>query len=130
MYLDEDPDTLLEHLVPPPELHLMMGIVDKIAGFLMKVWPEFESWLVSKSIIKRGYHGCGWDGQNANKILNNLDQLRNLVLLACPQFLIVVECLTKFREVKEACFGLHLDQNIEEIVSKFINSFKSLQEFG
>ena len=32
MYPDLDPDTLTEHLVPPPELHLLIGQVTTSSG--------------------------------------------------------------------------------------------------
>ena len=35
IYLNTDKNTVLENLVAPPELHLLIGAVDKIAGFLL-----------------------------------------------------------------------------------------------
>ena len=31
LYLDEEPDTLIQHLVPPPELHIMWGYTERIS---------------------------------------------------------------------------------------------------
>ena len=35
IYLNTDKNTVLENLVAPPELHLLIGAVDKQAGFLL-----------------------------------------------------------------------------------------------
>ena len=34
IYLQEDQETFLEHIVPAPELHILMGVVDKLCTFL------------------------------------------------------------------------------------------------
>ena len=48
IYLEEDPETSLEHIAPPPELHLLMGVVDKLGGLLVELWPGMEAWLKQK----------------------------------------------------------------------------------
>ena len=68
------------------ELYLLIGAVDKIAGFLLTDWDSFELWLKEHYIIKRGY-GVGWDGNNANKILELIDKLQLEVQLKAPNLL-------------------------------------------
>ena len=81
MYLDLDLDTLIEHLVPPPELHLLIGLVSLLSNFLLDTWQGFDDWLKSINIIQQGYQGRGWDGNNSNKILENLDSLETNVTI-------------------------------------------------
>ena len=52
IYLNTDKNTLLENLVALSELHLLIGAVDKIAGFLLTEWDGFELWLKEHYIIK------------------------------------------------------------------------------
>ena len=75
IYLITDKNTLLENLVAPPELHLLIIAVDKISGFLLTEWDGFKLWLKEHYMIKRGYHGVGWDSNNANKILKLIDKV-------------------------------------------------------
>ena len=44
IYLNTDKNTMLENLVAPPELHLLIGAVDKQAGFLLTEWDGFDLW--------------------------------------------------------------------------------------
>ena len=128
LYLDEDPNVLLEHLVPPPELHLLIGFVSLLGTLLMDLWPEFDSWLKSKNIMQRGYQGRGWDGNNSNKILKFLDGLEEEILKSCPQFIPIVQCLKDFRKVKEACFGKNLDPCLRNLMERLKNSFLCAQD--
>ena len=41
LYIEESPDSLIQHLVPP-ELHLLIGVVPTLGCILMNVWPEFD----------------------------------------------------------------------------------------
>ena len=113
IYLNTNKNIVLENLVAPPELHLLIGAVDKIAGFLLTEWDGFDLWLKKHYIVKRGYHGVGWDGNNANKILKLIDELQLKVQLKVPYLLPVIQSLRTFKSVKEACFGRSLDSNSE-----------------
>ena len=75
MYLSENPDTILENLIPPHELHFLTGLVKSLVLILKHAWPGFNQWLKSNSIFQRGYQGKGWDGKNSNRIFSNLDNL-------------------------------------------------------
>ena len=75
MYLDLRTATLIKHLVPPPKLHLLIGFVSLLGNFLLDTWQGFDDWLKSINVIQRGYQGRGWDRNNSNKVLENLDCL-------------------------------------------------------
>jgi len=118
LYKDEDPKSLLQDLVPPPELHLLIGFVSLLGVSLMDLWPGFDDWLKSKNILQRGYQGRGWDGNNSNTILKHLDTLEEEVRKTVPHLIQFIECLKHFREIKSACFGNTLEPGIKKM---FVN---------
>ena len=128
IYLQEDQETFLEHIVPPPELHIMIGVVDKLCTLLLCVWPAFENWLKKHYILMRGYHGVGFDGNNANRFLSLLDVLeRDVTITAAINILPIIDCLRKFSLIKSAVFGLELGTDISVKIEDFKSSFFSLQ---
>ena len=54
LFLEEDPDLLVQELVPPPELHLLIGVVSLLGGMIFDLWPEFDDWLNEKNILRHG----------------------------------------------------------------------------
>ena len=51
LYLEESPESLIQHLVQP-ELYLLIRVVYTLGCLLMDIRPEE---LKSKNILKRGY---------------------------------------------------------------------------
>jgi len=130
IYLDESPDVLLHHRIPPPELHILMGVLTKLALLLLTLWPQFESWMKSNYVMLRGYQGVGFDGNNANRLLSLLSILdRDLRADGRLDLLPIIDCLTKFAAVKENVFGIELGLNIPRILNEFKNSFSYLQKY-
>ena len=133
LYKEEPPETLLEDLVPPPELHLFIGIVTLFVKVFLALWPNFETWLKDHYIMFRGYQGVGLDGNNSNRFLTYLDQLELDLLSAIqlePKYqalLSVVHCLRLFDKIKEKAFGFFKGPDLDENVNLFKNSFKELQ---
>ena len=130
LYLEEDPDLLVQELVPPPELHLPIGVVSLLGGMIFDLWPEFDDWLNEKNILQRGYQGRGWDGNNSNSILSYLDDLEAKIMQASPHLLPFVQCLKDFRAIKDACFGNDLNPEFGHYISKFKNSFLCCQDLA
>ncbi|XP_065666477.1 uncharacterized protein LOC136087513 [Hydra vulgaris] len=129
LYLEEDPDTIIENLVPVPELHTLIGIVTTFGKLLSKLWPGFEKWLNSNYIFFRGYHGIGFDGNNANRLLDKLDVLsRDIADQGKLDLLPVIECLRKFQSMKQATFGEKVG-DIESVVFEFKMSYANLREY-
>ena len=119
VYLDHE-DEELHHIVTPPELHMIMCPVNLIGYVLSSLWPEYQTFLKSNSIIRHGYQGGGWDGANSNKILKLLDKME---LLIPPHLLPFVYCLRKFKQVVDSCFGNNLDNDFEDRICAFKSAF-------
>ena len=130
LYKEEDPDTLLEELVPVPELHVLMGVVSKLAVLLLSLWPLFESWLSSNYIMFRGYQGVGLDGNNASKFLKLTDKLEDdLKNDKKYNLLPIVHCLKKFQKLQAETFGMVVGENVETAVQEFKQFYKDLIEY-
>ncbi|XP_065660499.1 uncharacterized protein LOC136084469 [Hydra vulgaris] len=126
LYLEEDPDTIIKNLVPVPELHTLIGIVTTFRKLLSKLWPGFKN---SNYIFFRGYHGIGFDGNNANRLLDKLYVLsRGIADQGKLDLLPVIECLRKFQSMKQATFGEKIG-DIESVVFEFKMSYANLREY-
>ena len=60
--VDESTPVLL--VVPPPELHLMMGTVSHLFNNLEKVWPGATAWLDTCHVKMGDYHGGAFEGND------------------------------------------------------------------
>ena len=43
VYLNEPLETLVEHLIPPPELHIFIGTTSMFVKILITLWPDFDT---------------------------------------------------------------------------------------
>ena len=125
LYLGDPLETLVEHSILPPELYLFIGIISMFVKILLSLWPRFESWLKTNCIMFRGYHGIGLDGKNAQRFLDNLDNLEiNLMSAASidPKIrllLPVISCTRKFSIVKTKGFGMKVEKFLCESILDF-----------
>ena len=62
-------------VVPPPELHLLIGPVNTLYDALNKVWSESESWLSKCNVKKTEYQGGSFAGNDSRKLLKHCDDL-------------------------------------------------------
>ena len=53
---DIDESTPIILLVPPPELHLLLGPVNKMYSELIGIWPQGEEWGKKLYIKREQYH--------------------------------------------------------------------------
>ena len=111
-----DGNTPVIEIIPPPELHLLLGPTNKMYSSLEKVWPALEYWLQSVHIKKTDYHGGQFECNDCRKILKKLDSLEE----RCPaQFLPFVTAFRSFNDVVNACYGYTLADDYKEVIQKF-----------
>lgn len=79
----------------------------------------------------RSYHGCSFDGNNANRFLNLLDQLE-LDILAAAQLdasitnlIPIITCLRAFNCLKKDAFG---HTTVKPTLSVSVENFKASYE--
>ena len=76
-----DDSTPVLTIVPPPELHLLLGPVNHLYNEINKVWPQGEDCLKSCFVKKSEYHGGSFEGNDCRKLLKN----SNLLTELCPK---------------------------------------------
>ena len=119
-----DPDTPVLKIIPPPELHLMLGPVNHLYDELNKVWPESEEWLQACFVKRSEYHGGSFEGNDCRKLFKKIDALKRL----CPPKLShFVDAFTSFNEVVKSCYGSELDPSYKQKIHNFQKDFLTLK---
>ena len=130
-------DDLMEAMIPPPELHLMMGAVNHKLNLLSRLITKMEldeellwTWCDSKGITRRGYNGKNkLDGNNSSRFLSWIDELEK-----CEWFPIeagpIVDCLMQFKEIKDKCFGWNLEDGWQDAILSYKHMFSELQVYS
>lgn len=118
-------DGLILDIIPPPELHLMLGVVNCIFNRLLS---EFEiealKWAKSCNVQQEITHGSPAFIENFCKILlDKLDILRGKCSLSCLKFVQVFE---DFKAVVTSCFGNQLCPDYKQKIASFKESYIAL----
>ena len=124
--IKESPATEIIDVIPPPELHLLLGVVNKIFDKLQALYKKADlSWAKECGVSNVVTYGQrGFDGNGCNMLLKNVDRLRNPSYnIGCVPF---ADCLSKFRGVVDSCFGTKLKENYVPMIAEFRSSFLSL----
>ena len=104
-------------VIPPPELHLLIGPVNKMSTELESLWPASEEWLKSCNVKKEEYHGGTFAGNDSRQLLRNVNRLEALrPPEACKKF---VNAFKSFNDVVSACYGSNLDADYLQKISIF-----------
>ena len=75
---ETDPSTLIILLVPPPELHLLLGPVNKLYDGLFKVWIPYKKCIKRLNIKREEYHGGSFNGNGSRKFFKNIAILKEI----------------------------------------------------
>ena len=107
-------------LIPPPELHLMLGPFKDFFKALLAIFPEAIQWPQSIFKNQKAYHGGEFVGNDIRDLLANVDFLQNLVeqyskFEAMP----LVRVFRAFRDVIKSCFGAELQPDYLDRIAEF-----------
>lgn len=114
----QDENETILSLIPPPELHILMGAFSSLYKEMKMIYPEIDSEWTDRLYVKpTGYHGgSNFTGGDCMKLLRNID----LLARQCPiQILPFVDALRKLRDVVDACFGKILITDFPEKILAF-----------
>ena len=118
------PDTLVLDILPPPELHLLLGPVNTIFGAMEREWPDASKWTTGCHVEKDEYHGGTFNGNACRKLLKNTELLQ----LTCPMHCLkYVEVFRAFKCVVDTCYGTVLHPDFQVHIQQFRQSFEALE---
>ena len=126
MPLLEGPDTtLVLDLIPPPELHLMLGVVNRIFDKLNDSWGEDRAykWGIENYIVRAAYRGGSMEGNQCRQLLMKTDLLEKKVPSRLLPF---VKALKDFDQVRRSCFGQTLHDDFLLAIGDFQRSYMDL----
>ena len=124
-YNDDDAnDTPVLNILPPPELHLMIGVVNKMYAEMEKIWLKSEQWLDSCNVKKEAYHGGTFAVNESRKLLKNVNRLE--VLSPPSQCENYVVAFKSFNEVVASCYGKELRPDFLDKIRIFTRDYMRL----
>ena len=119
----KDDATPVLHIVPPPELHPMLGPGNTLFDEMSKVWPESEEWLNGCHIKKCEYHDSQFKGTDCRKLLRNVDMLQEL----CPhEYHQSLNAFILFNNAVTSCYGRNLLQQYKTSLCNFKDAYLKL----
>jgi hypothetical protein len=122
---DQPGDTLMIELMPPPELHLMLGIVNRIYDALNEVAGANQAyeWGEKHNIIRSQHRGGGLEGNQCKLLLEKSEAL----LIDLPAHLKkYAQALIYFNKVRKSTFGKILGYDFKQDIEAFRVSYMAL----
>jgi hypothetical protein len=122
IYSPSDRETLVLDIIPPCELHLLLGVVNHLFDELKKVWSADDAyaWAAQALAHEKPYQGGTFQGNQCKKLLERVDLLEKIVsdqsLLAVAPF---VHTFRAFHKVVGACFSNILSPDFETTLTDF-----------
>ena len=126
-------DVLVLDVLPPMELHLLLGSLNRLVDHLEKTLKDSTSglslhqWISRLGLARCSFHGGQFDGNSCKKLLNNADLLQTMAEHA-EAFCVmpVVKALRALRVVVQACFGHALTDGVAECVASYREAYLAL----
>ena len=121
-------------LVPPMELHLMLGVVNDLYDHLDKQLGEnhcpitANDWSAPLGLKRLHYHGGQFNGYQCKTLLSNTKTLKEILLEAGVYSIgePVLQVLEQFNRVKKSCFGGELNADYHVQIEKFADLYLAL----
>ena len=137
--LQMEPDDLILGAVAPPELHLMLGVTDKVKKILEKTVFETEKqgkefiddFLDNQNISKKGYMDSrSLEGNQTRRFLKATEELRDAyeevgkLKKAEP----VIKLLESFSVLVTKTFGFKLESGYKDAIADFSSAYMKLNQ--
>ncbi len=111
-----DDDAKVLDVVPPPELHLLLGITNKIFDELNSAWGKDKAykWAYNQCIVRVEYRGGSMEGNQCQMVLKKAATLCQELPEHLKKFGLALD---QFSQVVEGCFGQVLCRHCKENIS-------------
>lgn len=114
-------DTALLNLIPPPELHLLIGPMTTLLDALKSIWPEVDEWANRCNVERQAYHGGVLNGNSCLRLLKNVHLLEEM---QAPRKYVYV--FQRFNKVVQGCYGMSLSESFDSDIDGFFTAYKTL----
>ena len=132
-----DPESTVLGIINVPELHVMIGVVDKHLTGLENVlgvsWVD--KFLKDVNIVRKSYQGThALEGNQSSVFLKKLHILERAIM-AEPDHLKIeglelLESLRCFRKVQDDCFGQEIKEGYAVSIQKFSETYRGLKNMS
>ena len=124
-----DQDDLVVHVVPPCELHILLGLGNDLFKALdeklkaMNFGHVIVIWLQGLGLKKSEYHGGHFNGSNIVKVLESMGKLKAIMqnTKALSKVLDIIYAMEALNAVRIACFGQELDSDYKRDIAQFVH---------
>ena len=118
----KDTDEILD-LIPPPSLHLLLGVANTLLDKLQEKWDQAYTWAESHGITRKNYHGGKMEGHQCEELLKKAHILERDL----PRCHVKYACaMLRFYDVVQACFREELQPDFLIVIQRFRKSYESL----
>ncbi len=124
----KEDSTVVLHVIPPMELHIMLGIVNRLYDHLNNKLEQIGSkhsaydWSDKLGMARKKHHGGEFDGKQCSLLLKNVNilfEVLDIEDINNEDIANAIDALKATSVVKEACFGKELDPNYKQIITDF-----------
>ena len=130
----DDDSMLVLDLVPPMELHLMLGVVNNLYycldGRLKRKACSISAkdWAAPLGLARSAHYGGQFNGNQCRTLLSNTDSLKQMLQRegALNVGEPVLNAFIAFNMVRNACFGMTCSADFEIHVRRFAEAFLEL----
>jgi hypothetical protein len=132
--LDCSDETLTLDILPPMELHLLLGIVNRLYKeldnrliALRGCHIRAADWASALNLREAPHHGGQFSGNACSKLLENVELLESMLRNAeADAAMPVAKTFRAFRVVQQTCFTTQLGEGFDRAVSKFAEAYVAL----
>ena len=116
-------------IVMIPELHIFLGIVNRIVRALNARWGEdgFYKWCDKNHVLYKNYNDNEMDGNSCRDVMKKLTNLEAELEGEYSHLQVYVQALAAFEKVVVACFGDELLDSFEDDILFFKDMYHKLQ---
>ena len=122
-----DDHEMIISLLPPPELHLLLRVTNKLYSELVKKNESVaKEWSIQVGLTRPNLHSGEFNGNMCRRLLKKKHILKEIILLHDLSLLPFHDAFFDFNLVVDHCFGLSLNPDFGMVINQFMDSYFKL----